>query len=105
LGYRTSYFEKEFLSAPIHSPPLWLPIRSFSNLCRKLGLPAAKLDPIDEVLRDFIGMFQSPLPSHIVEALTAIFSLDDDDTEMLDNALLQHAGPAIAELPIQVAES
>jgi hypothetical protein len=40
-----------------------------------------------------------------VEALTAIFSLDDDDTEMLDNALLQHAGPAIAELPIQVAES
>jgi hypothetical protein len=31
LGYRPSSFEKEFLSAPIHSPPLWSPIRSFKK--------------------------------------------------------------------------
>jgi hypothetical protein len=31
LGYRPSSSEKEFLSAPIHSPPLWSPIRSFSD--------------------------------------------------------------------------
>jgi hypothetical protein len=34
--------------------------------------------------------------------LTAIFSLDDDDTDMLDDALLQHAGTAVTELsPLQ----
>jgi hypothetical protein len=32
LGHRlSSLFGEEFLSAPIHSPPLWSPNRSFSN--------------------------------------------------------------------------
>jgi hypothetical protein len=56
-------------------------------------------------------MFTGPLPPHIVEALTAIFNLDDDntdvlddDTDVLDDALLQHAGTALAELsPLQEA--
>jgi hypothetical protein len=72
------------------------------NLCRKLGLPAVESEPIETVLQDFIAMFRGPLPPHIVGALTAIFNLDDDDTDKLDDALLQHAGTAVTELsPLQ----
>jgi hypothetical protein len=79
--------------------------RAQRNLCRKLGLPTAESEPIDSVLQDFIAMFRGPLPLHIVGALTAIFSLDDDDTGKLDDALLQHAGTAAVELspPQEVA--
>jgi hypothetical protein len=72
--------------------------RAQRNLCRKLGLPAVESEPIETVLQDFIAMFRGPLPPHIVGALTAIFSLDDDDTGKLDDALLQHAGTAVVEL-------
>jgi hypothetical protein len=76
--------------------------RAQRNLCRKLGLPADETESIETVLRDFIAMFRGPLPPHIVGALTAIFSLDDDDTDMLDDALLQHAGTVVTELsPLQ----
>jgi hypothetical protein len=76
--------------------------RAQHNLCRKLGLPADETELIETVLRDFIAMFRGPLPPHIVGALTAIFSVDDDDTDMLDDALLQHAGTAVTELsPLQ----
>jgi hypothetical protein len=79
--------------------------RAQRNLCRKLGLPTTESEPIDSVLQDFIAMFRGPLPPHIVGALTAIFSLDDDDTGKLDDALLQHAGAAAVELspPQEVA--
>jgi hypothetical protein len=72
--------------------------RAQRNLCRKLGLSAVESEPIETVLQDFIAMFRGPLPPHIVGALTAIFSLDDDDTGKLDDALLQHAGTAVVEL-------
>jgi hypothetical protein len=76
--------------------------RAQRNLCRKLGLLADEMEPIETVLQDFIAMFRGPLLPHIVGALTAIFSLDDDDTDMLDDALLQHAGTAVTELsPLQ----
>jgi hypothetical protein len=32
---------------------------------------------IDEVLREFIAMYQGPLPPNILAAMTAIFDLDD----------------------------
>jgi hypothetical protein len=72
--------------------------RAQRNLCRKLSLPADEMEPIETVLQDFIAMFRGSLPPHIVEALTAIFSLDDDDTDMLNDTLLQHAGTAMMEL-------
>jgi hypothetical protein len=76
--------------------------RAQRNLCCKLGLLADEMEPIETVLRDFITMFRGPLPPHIVGALTTIFSLDDDDTDMLDDALLQHAGTVVTELsPLQ----
>jgi hypothetical protein len=72
--------------------------RAQRNLCRKLGLSAVESEPIETVLQDFVAMFRGPLPPHIVGALMAIFSLDDDDTDKLDDALLQHAGTAVTEL-------
>jgi hypothetical protein len=72
--------------------------RAQRHLCRKLGLQAEDQDPIDRVLSDFIDMFQGPLPQHVIAALTARFDLDNEDAEVVDNALLQHAGAAVGEL-------
>jgi hypothetical protein len=72
--------------------------RAQRHLCRKLGLQAEEQDPIDRVLSDFVDMFQGPLPQHVIAALTALFDLDNEETEAVDNALLQHAGAAIGEL-------
>jgi hypothetical protein len=69
------------------------------NLCRKFGIQADE-HPIEEVLRDFISMFQGPLPEHVIAALSALFDLEDDGADLLDNALLQHAGAAVADLDI-----
>nr|TKW08179.1 hypothetical protein SEVIR_6G012100v2 [Setaria viridis] len=67
------------------------------NLCKKLGLTNEELTPIDDVLRDFLSMFQGPLPETIVAALTTIFGLDDEGGDMIEDALLHHAGTAAAE--------
>jgi hypothetical protein len=50
-------------------------------------------------------MFQGPLPGAIVAALTAIFGLDDEGADILDNALLQHAGEAVADLQPTTGEA
>jgi hypothetical protein len=73
--------------------------RAQRNLCHKLGIQANE-HPIDEVLRDFISMFQGPLPEHVIAALSALFELENDAADLLDNALLQHAGAAVADLDI-----
>jgi hypothetical protein len=38
----------------------------------------------------------------VIDALTAIFRLDDDDTKVLDATLLQHAGTDVVEVAVQV---
>nr|TKW29143.1 hypothetical protein SEVIR_3G377000v2 [Setaria viridis] len=67
------------------------------NLCRKLGLTSEETAPVDEVLRDFLSSFQGPIPEAIVAALTAIFGLDDEGADMLDDALINHAETAVAD--------
>ena len=54
--------------------------------------------PIEELLQDFISMFSGPLPEQIVAGMTAIFDLDDDEAENVNDALLQHAGATIEDL-------
>nr|TKW29822.1 hypothetical protein SEVIR_3G420500v2 [Setaria viridis] len=78
-------------------PPMPVTEKAQRNLCRKLGLTNEELTPIDDVLRDFLSMFQGPLPETIVAALTAIFGLDDEGADMIEEALLNHAGTAAAE--------
>ncbi|CAN6282295.1 unnamed protein product [Urochloa humidicola] len=72
--------------------------RAQRNLCRKLGISDDEFRPIEELLQEFIGMFTGPLPEHIMAAMTAVFDLDDDDAEEVNNALLHHANDAIDEL-------
>jgi hypothetical protein len=45
-------------------------------------------------------MFQVPLPEHVIAALSALFDLEDDAAVQLNNALLQHADVAMADLDI-----
>jgi hypothetical protein len=65
---------------------------------RKLGMGNDEKMTIDEVLREFIAMYQGPLPPNILAAMIAIFDLDDDDAIALDDTLLEHAGEAIQDL-------
>jgi hypothetical protein len=72
--------------------------RAQRNLCRKLGSLCDKVTPIDDVLREFLSMFHGPMLEQIVAAMTAIFDLDDETSDVLDNALLNHVGAAVTEL-------
>ncbi|CAO2192849.1 unnamed protein product [Urochloa humidicola] len=72
--------------------------RAQRNLWRKLGLEEDELAPMEEVLRQFISMFTRPLPENIIAAMTTAFDLDDEGADALHEALLRHAGEALADL-------
>jgi len=72
--------------------------RAQRNLWRKLGVSDDEFRPIEEILQEFIAMFSGPLPGNIVDAMTALFGLDDDDDDILTNALIEHAGEAADDL-------
>ena len=59
--------------------------------------------PIEELLQDFISMFSGSLPEQVVAGMTAIFDLDNDEVENVNDALLQHAGATIEDLQEDVA--
>jgi hypothetical protein len=73
--------------------------RDWQRRCREeqndKSKPKVLAEISEKILQEFIAMFQGPLPAHIVAALTAIFDIDDDDANTLDDALLQHAGEAV----------
>ena len=48
-------------------------------------------------------MFTGPLPEQIVAAMTAIFDLDDEEADSVNEALLQYAGDAVEDLQGEVA--
>ena len=77
--------------------------RAQRNFFCKLGLPANELRPIEELLQEFIGTFTGPLLEQIVAVMMAIFDLDDDEAENVNDALLQHAGATIEDLQEDVA--
>ena len=43
-------------------------------------------------------MYNGPLPSQIVAALSSVFGLDDDLTDQLDDAMLELVGEGVQEL-------
>ncbi|CAN6328777.1 unnamed protein product [Urochloa humidicola] len=75
--------------------------RAQRNLWRKLGLADDELAPMEEVLKEFLDMFVGPLPEHIIAALTAIFDLEDDGADVLNEALLEHAGEGHDDLQVE----
>ncbi|CAO2182359.1 unnamed protein product [Urochloa humidicola] len=79
-------------------PPLPMAVRAQRNLIRKLGLAEEELAPMEAVLKEFIAMLVGPLPEHIIAAMTTIFELDDEGADLLNEALLEHAGQGIHDL-------
>lgn len=72
--------------------------KAHRNLCRKLGISTDELAPIEEVMRDFICTFTGPLPAHIMAGMTAIFDLENEVADMIDDALINHAGQGAPEI-------
>lgn len=54
--------------------------------------------PIEQVLQDFISMFQGGLPEFVIAAMTALFDLDDDAADQMNEALLQMVGDPVQDL-------
>jgi hypothetical protein len=67
------------------------------NLFCKLGLSADKLTPIEEVPRihHHVAWFDA---AQIIDAMLVNFNLDDDDSDLLDEVLLQHDGTTVVDL-------
>ncbi|CAN6251708.1 unnamed protein product [Urochloa humidicola] len=79
-------------------PPMPALERAQRNLWWKLGVGDDDFAPIEQVLQDFINMYEGALPEHIIAAMTALFELDDDDAEQTNEALLQMVGDAVDDL-------
>ncbi|KAK3123652.1 hypothetical protein QOZ80_8AG0634170 [Eleusine coracana subsp. coracana] len=72
--------------------------RAKRNLLCQLGLLQNAHQSIEQVLKEYIAMFQGPLPPDIIAALTALFDLDNEDAGHINDALLRHAGEGVDEL-------
>ncbi|CAN6322168.1 unnamed protein product [Urochloa humidicola] len=60
--------------------------------------PIEERKTIEEVLREYVKSIKGPLPDYVIAALSTLLDLDDEDTEQMTEALLQHAGDGVAEL-------
>ena len=86
-------------SARLAKKPVLLVVeRAQRNLWRKLGISNDDFKPIEEVLQEFIAMFSGPVPQDIVATMTALFALDDDAEDEVNDTLLQMAGEAVDDL-------
>ena len=53
--------------------------------------------PVEQLLAEYVAMYNGPLPSQIV-AVSSVFGLDDDLTDQLDDAMLELVGEGVQEL-------
>ncbi|BAS80911.1 Os02g0746400 [Oryza sativa Japonica Group] len=60
---------------------------------------------IEQVLAQYIAMFNGLLPPHIIAALTAIFGIDDDEQDAMDAALISLVGEGVAEVADEVEKN
>lgn len=60
---------------------------------------------IEQVLAQYIAMFNGLLPPHIITALTAIFGIDDDEQDAMDAALISLVGEGVAEVADEVEKN
>ena len=71
------------------------------NLCRKLGLLDSELQPIEAALQEFIAKFDGPLPQEIIASLAAMFNIDNDNAQEIDQALVGLVDVGVAELQVK----
>jgi len=81
-----------------NAPRMGVVRRAQRNLCRKLGMLQDELEPIENVLQEYLAMFSGPLPSEIIAALTAAFNLDDEEVEQMDFDLAALVGDGIGDV-------
>jgi hypothetical protein len=77
-------------------------------LMKRLGLLRTDTS-LDEVLAEYVAMFDGPLPPQTIAALTSIFDLDIDDDgdqeQPPEEALLAVVGEGVADLADEVEEA
>lgn len=67
-------------------------------LFKRLGLLNGKEGAsIEQVIAEYVAMFDGPLPAHVIAALTTIFGIDDEEQETMDAALISLVGEGIAD--------
>ena len=55
---------------------------------RKLGILNDELEPVEAALQEFMAMFNGPLPTEVITALTTLSNLEDNATGEMDDALI-----------------
>nr|TKV92550.1 LOW QUALITY PROTEIN: hypothetical protein SEVIR_9G168700v2 [Setaria viridis] len=77
--------------------------RAQRNLWRKLGVSDDELRPVEDILQEYINSHQWPLPDHVIAAMTALFDLDDEGAEQVNEALIHHAGQTVQDIQNELA--
>jgi hypothetical protein len=67
-------------------------------LCKKLGYTDDAGNYTEQALKEYISLFDGPLPEPVIKALVSLFKLDNDDFRARDDALIELAGPEFAEM-------
>ncbi|CAO2199552.1 unnamed protein product [Urochloa humidicola] len=86
-------------------PALQAGAKAQINLCRKLRLPGVDLNPIEQVIADFIAMYNGPLPEYVLAGLSTMFGLDDAVIDDMDDALLQLVGQEVDDLQAEALQN
>ncbi|KAF7102896.1 hypothetical protein CFC21_103954 [Triticum aestivum] len=67
-------------------------------LCQRMGVVDEGQQVTEEAIDKFVAMFQGQLPDITVAALRALFNLDCDLAQVVEDALVAHGGEAGPEL-------
>ncbi|KAF7111109.1 hypothetical protein CFC21_111153 [Triticum aestivum] len=63
-------------------------------LCQRMGVVDQGQPVTEEAIDKFVAMFQGQLPDITVAALRALFNLDCDLVQVVEDALVAHGGEA-----------
>lgn len=67
-------------------------------LWRHLGFLNDEDAPLEAVLQEYMAMFTWPLRPNVICALTAFFDINDEATDVLDDAMFEQPGEGITDL-------
>lgn len=59
---------------------------------------------MEEVLAQYVTMFEGPLPQHTIVALTAVFGIDIEDDDNPTDSLVEMVGEGVDEAAAEIEE-
>uniref|UniRef100_J3L5D9 Uncharacterized protein n=1 Tax=Oryza brachyantha TaxID=4533 RepID=J3L5D9_ORYBR len=91
----------------VRQPALTAMERCQRVLLRRMGLMQKEDDvtAIQEVLAQYIAMFDGPLPPDVIATLTTVFGIDNEDNNNPTNAIVRVMGEGIADAVEEVEEA